>query len=332
MKLATLKDGTRDGQLAVVSRDLKTAHLADGIASTLQKALDDWSFIAPQLDLLYQTINSGRGHRAFEFDSANCMAPLPRSSLRVAGASYLQQIERACKAAGVDVPANLREAPRLYQGASDDFRGAHDDISVAHEQWGIDYEAGIAAITDDVFMGSTPDQAHLNIKLLMLVNDITLRKLVPGEQASGYGLLQAKPAMACSPVAITPDELGDAWRGGKVHYALRCSLNGKLTGQPQAGADMTFNYPQLLAHLCQTRNARAGSVVSAGGVANKEVKKGFSSIFERRNQEMIADGVASTPYLLFGDVLRLDMQGDDGKSLFGAIEQTVKQAQASKSR
>ena len=307
MKLATLKDGTRDGQLAVVSRDLKTAHLADGIASTLQKALDDWSFIAPQLDLLYQTINSGRGHRAFDFEPANCMAPLPRSSLRVAGASYLQQIERACKAAGVDVPANLREAPRLYQGASDDFLGAHDDITLAHEQWGIDYEAGIAAITDDVAMGSTPDQAHLNIKLLMLVNDITLRNLAP-------------------------DELGDAWRGGKVHYALRCSLNGKLTGQPHAGADMAFNYPQLLAHLCRTRNARAGSVVSAGGVANKEIKKGFSSIFERRNQEMIADGVASTPYLLFGDVVRLEMLGDDGKSLFGAIEQTLKQAEVRKSR
>ena len=150
MKLATLNDGTRDGQLAVVSRDLKTAHLADGIASTLQKALDDWSFIAPQLDLLYQTINSGRGHRAFEFDPANCMAPLPRSSLRVAGASYLQQIERACKAAGLDAPANLRDAPRMYQGASDDFLGPHDDITLAHEQWGIDYEAGIAAITDDV--------------------------------------------------------------------------------------------------------------------------------------------------------------------------------------
>ena len=332
MKLATLKDGTRDGQLAVVSRDLKTAHLADGIASTLQKALDDWSFIAPQLDLLYQTINSGRGHRTFEFDPANCMAPLPRSSLRVAGASYLQQIERACKAAGVDAPANLREAPRLYQGASDDFLGAHDDITLAHEQWGIDYEAGIAAITDDVAMGSTPDQAHLNIKLLMLVNDITLRNLAPEEQASGCGFLQSKPAMACSPVAITPDELGDAWRGGKVHYALRCSLNGKLTGQPHAGADMAFNYPQLLAHLCQTRNARAGSVVSAGGVANKEIKKGFSSIVERRNQEMIADGVASTPYLLFGDVVRLEMLGDDGKSLFGAIEQTLKQAETRKSR
>ncbi|MEG2961779.1 MAG: fumarylacetoacetate hydrolase family protein, partial [Janthinobacterium sp.] len=214
----------------------------------------------------------------------------------------------------------------------DDFLGAHDDITLAHEQWGIDYEAGIAAITDDVAMGSTPDQAHLNIKLLMLVNDITLRNLEPDEQACGYGFLQAKPAMACSPVAITPDELGDAWRGGKVHYALRCCLNGKLTGQPHAGADMAFNYPQLLAHLCQTRNARAGSVVSAGGVANKEVKKGFSSIVERRNQEMIADGVASTPYLLFGDVVRLEMLGDDGKSLFGAIEQTVKQAEARKSR
>ena len=332
MKLATLKDGTRDGQLAVVSRDLKTAHLADGIAPTLQKALDDWSFIAPQLDLLYQTINSGRGHRAFDFDPANCMAPLPRSSQRVAGAAYLQQIERACKAAGQEVPADLRDAPRLYQGASDAFLGAQDEIALAYEQWGIDYEAGIAVITDDVAMGVTADQAHMNIKLLMLVNDITLRNLAQAEQASGYGLVQSKPGMACSPVAITPDELGDAWRGGKVHLPLRCSLNGKLSGQPQAGADMAFNYPQLLAHLCQTRQARAGSVISAGAIANKEVKKGFSSIVERRQQELHADGVISTPYMLFGDTVRIEMLGEDGKSLFGAIEQVVKQAETRRSR
>ena len=332
MKLATLKDGTRDGQLAVVARDLKTAHLADGIAPTLQKALDDWTFIAPQLDLLYQTINSGRGHRAFEFDPANCMAPLPRSSLRVAGSAYLQQVERACKAAGVEVPPDLREAPRMYQGASDGFLGAQDDIVLAYEQWGIDYEAGIAAITDDVAMGATADQAHLHIKLLMLVNDITLRNLAQAEQAGGYGFLQAKPALACSPVAVTSDELGDSWRGGKVHLPLRSSLNGKLTGQPHAGADMAFNYPQLLAHLCQTRHARAGSVVSAGGVANKEVKKGFSSIAERRHQEMIADGVVSTPYMLFGDTVRIEALGDDGKSIFGAIEQSVKQAETRRSR
>ena len=332
MKLATLNDGTRDGQLAVVSRDLKTAHLADGIAATLQKALDDWTFIAPQLELLYQTINSGRGHRAFDFEPANCMAPLPRSSQRVAGSAYLQQIERACKAAGQDVPGDLRDAPRLYQGASDGFLGAHDDITLAHEQWGIDYEAGIAVITDDVAMGVTADQAHMSIKLLMLVNDITLRNLASMEQAGGYGYLQAKPAMACSPVAVTPDELGDAWRGGKVHLSLRSSLNGKLTGQSQAGADMAFNYPQLLAHLCQTRQARAGSVVSAGGVANKDVKKGFSSIVERRNQELATDGVISTPYMLFGDTLRIDALGEDGKSLFGAIEQTVKQADSRRAK
>ena len=277
MKLATLNDGTRDGQLAVVSRDLKTAHLADGIASTLQKALDDWTFIAPQLDLLYQTINSGRGHRAFDFDPANCMAPLPRSSQRVAGAAYLQQIERACKAAGQEIPADLRDAPRLYQGASDAFLGAQDEIMLAYEQWGIDYEAGIAVITDDVAMGATADQAHMNIKLLMLVNDISLRNLAQAEQANGYGLVQSKPGMACSPVAITPDELGDAWRGGKVHLPVRCSLNGKLSGQPQAGADIAFNYPQLLAHLCQTRPARAGSVVSAGGVAKRKSRRAFAA-------------------------------------------------------
>ncbi|KAB8043550.1 fumarylacetoacetate hydrolase family protein [Janthinobacterium aquaticum] len=332
MKLATLNDGTRDGQLAVVSRDLKTAHLADGIAPTLQKALDDWTFIAPQLDLLYQTINSGRGHRAFDFDPANCLAPLPRSSARVAGVSYLQQIERACKAAGREVPADLRETPRLYQGASDNFLGACADIELAHVEWGIDYEAGLAVITDDVAMAATPDQAQMGIKLLMLFNDITLRNVAAEEAGTGFGFLQAKPAVACSPVAITPDELGDAWRGGRVHLPLRSSVNGKLAGQPNAGADMTFNYPQLLAHLCRTRPVRAGAVISAGGVANKEVKKGFSSIVDRRTQEIIADGAASTPYLQFGDSLRIEMLGDDGKSVFGAIEQNVRQFDGRRAR
>ncbi|CDG81863.1 fumarylacetoacetate hydrolase family protein [Janthinobacterium agaricidamnosum] len=332
MKLATLKDGTRDGQLAVVARDLKTAHLADGIAPTLQAALNDWAFIAPQLDLLYQALNSGRGHRSFDFDPANCMAPLPRTYLRAAGAAYPSLAERLHKADRSAAPDNWRDEPRIYQGAGDDLQGPRDDILLAYEQWGIDFDAGLAVITDDVAMGATPDQAHQQIRLVMLVNDVALRNLAPDELAKGYGFIQSRPAASYAPVAITPDELGDAWKGGKVHLPLRSTLNGKLAGQPQAGADMAFNFPQLLAHLCQTRNLRAGSIVGAGPVSNKEIKRGHACILEKRALELAADGIAGTPYMLFGDTIRIEMLDENGKSLFGAIEQTVKQSEARKSR
>lgn len=332
MKLATLKDGTRDGQLAVVSRDLKTAHLADGIAPTLQAALNDWAFIAPQLDLLYQAINSGRGHRAFEFDASACMAPLPRTFLRIAGAAYPSLAERLHKAANSVLPDDWRDEPRLYQGAGDDLLGPQDAIVLAHEQAGIDFDAGLAVITDDVALGVTPDQAQQQIRLLLLVNDIALRNLMPEELANGYGFIRSRPALACAPVAITPDELGDAWRGGKVHLPLRSTLNGKLIGQPHAGADMAFNFPQLLAHLCQTRGARAGAIVGAGAVSNKDGKRGVACLAEKRAIELIADGVAGTPFMLFGDTIRIEMFDEHGKSLFGAIEQSVKQAEVRKTR
>ncbi|MDC8759341.1 fumarylacetoacetate hydrolase family protein [Janthinobacterium fluminis] len=329
MKLATLNDGTRDGQLAVVARDLKTAHLADGIAPTLQAALDDWAFIAPQLDALYQLLNQGRGQRSFDFDAANCMAPLPRACQWVAGAAYPNHVELACKAANIAAPESLRSEPPMRQGGGD-FRGPHEAIALAYEQWGIDFEAGLAAITDDVAMGATPDQAHLHVKLLALVNDVTLRNLVADELAAGGGLLQAKPGASCAPVVLTPDELGDAWKGGKVHLPLRVHWNGKLVGQPHAGVDMLFNFPQLLARLCRTRPVRAGSVVGAGVVSNKDARRGYCCIAEKRYLEVLADGVASTPFMLFGDTVKVEMLGEDGKSLFGAIEQTLKQAEARK--
>ncbi|RYE80432.1 MAG: FAA hydrolase family protein, partial [Oxalobacteraceae bacterium] len=255
MKLATLKDGSRDGQLAVVARDLKTAHIADGIAPTLQAALDDWPFIAPQLDALYTELNAGRARRPFEFDAARCMAPLPRAFQWVDGAAYLNHVELVRKARGAELPPSSDDDPLMVQGGSDDFLGPLDDIVLAHEEWGIDFEAKVAVVTGDVPMGATPDQAHGQIRLLMLANDVSLRNLIPPELAKGVGLLQAKPATAFSPVAVTPDELGDAWRGGKVQLPLRSTWNGRLVGQPDAGVDMTFNFPQLIAHLCKTRNA-----------------------------------------------------------------------------
>ncbi|MES2901364.1 MAG: fumarylacetoacetate hydrolase family protein [Pseudomonadota bacterium] len=332
MKLATINDGTRDGQLAVVARDLKTAHLADGIAPTMQAALDDWAFIAPQLAELYTQLNNGRGHRSFEFDASKCMAPLPRAFQWADGSAYVNHVELVRKARNAEMPESFWEDPLMYQGGSDDFLGPHDDIVLAHEEWGIDFEAEVAVITGDVRMGSTPDQAFSQIRLLTLVNDVSLRNLIPPELAKGFGFLQSKPASSFAPVAVTPDELGEAWKDGKVHLPLRSTWNGKLVGQPNAGVDMVFNFPQLIAHLCKTRNARAGTIVGSGTVSNKDSKKGYSCIAEKRCLEMIADGVASTPFMLFGDTIKIEMLDANGKSIFGAIEQAVKQAEARKGR
>ena len=324
MKLATLKDGSRDGQLAVVARDLKTAHIADGIAPTLQAALDDWPFIAPQLDALYAELNAGRARRPFEFDPARCMAPLPRAFQWVDASAYLNHVELVRKARGAEMPPSLHDDPLMYQGGSDDFLGPLDDIVLAHEEWGIDFEAEVAVITGDVPMGATPDQAHGQIRLLMLANDVSLRNLIPPELAKGFGFLQSKPATAFSPVAVTPDELGDAWRGGKVHLPLRSAWNGRPVGQPDAGVDMAFNFPQLIAHLCKTRKARAGSIVGSGTVSNRDASKGYSCIAEQRCLETIEHGEPVTTFMRFGDTIRIEMLDEAGKSVFGAIEQTVK--------
>ena len=332
MKLATLDDGSRDGQLVVVSRDLKTAQVADRIAPTLQAALDDWGFIAPQLAKLYQQLNAGGGHRYFAFDPSRCMAPLPRAFQWVDGSAYVNHALLVRKARKADMPESFREDPLMYQGGSDDFLGPMDDIVLAHEEWGIDFEAKVAVITGDVPMGSTPDQAHQHIRLLMLANDVSLRNLTPAELVKGFGFLQSKPATSFSPVAVTPDELGDAWLGGKVHLPLRSTWNGKLVGQPHAGTDMVFNFPQLIAHLCKSRNARAGSVIGSGNVSNKDVGRGYSCIAEKRCLELIADGIASTPFMLFGDTINIEMLDGAGKSIFGAIAQTVMQAAAPKKR
>jgi fumarylacetoacetate (FAA) hydrolase len=330
MKLATLKDGTRDGQLMVVSRDLKTAQLADGVARTLQRALDDWTFIGPQLEQLYQELNQGRARRSFDFEPANCMAPLPRAFQWADGSAYVNHVELVRKARGAELPESFWDDPLMYQGGSDDFLGPTDDIALFHEEWGIDFEAEVAVITDDVPMGVTPDQAHQRIRLLMLANDVSLRNLIPDELAKGFGFVQAKPATSFSPVAVTPDELGDAWKGGKVHLPLLSTWNDKLVGKPHAGVDMTFNFPQLIAHLAKSRNVRAGSIIGSGTVSNKDAKRGYSCIAEQRAREMIADGAPATPFMAFGDTIRIEMLNADGKSVFGAIAQAVKQAEARK--
>ena len=323
MKLATLRDGSRDGQLMVVSRDLATAHLASDIAGRLQGALDDWNFIAPQLNDLYQTLNEGRARHAFAFDPRQCMAPLPRAYQWADGSAYVNHVELVRRARGAEMPESFWTDPLMYQGGSDDLLGARDDIVCPSEEFGIDFEAEVAVVTDDVPMGTAAEHAGSHIRLLMLANDVSLRNLIPAELAKGFGFFQSKPATAFSPVAVTPDELGAAWDGRRVHRPLLVQWNGEPVGAADAGVDMVFDFPQLIAHLARTRNARAGSIVGSGTVSNKDPAKGYSCIAEKRAREMIADGKPATPFMKRGDTVRIEMLDADGASIFGAIEQKV---------
>lgn len=323
MKLATLKDGSRDGQLVVVARDLTTAHHAAGIAPRLQAVLDDWDFLAPQLDDLYQTLNEGRARHAFPFDPGLAMAPLPRAYQWADGSAYVNHVELVRKARGAEMPDSFWKDPLMYQGASDELLGANDPIICPNEDFGIDFEAELAVITDDVPMGTRPAAAGDHIRLLMLVNDVSLRNLIPAELAKGFGFFQSKPATGCSPVAVTPDELGDAWKDGKVNLPLVVHWNAVKVGEPNAGDDMTFNFPQLIAHITKTRNARAGSIVGSGTVSNVDRSRGYCCIAEKRSLEMIESGTASTPFMKYGDTVRIEMFDGHGRSIFGAIEQRV---------
>jgi fumarylacetoacetate (FAA) hydrolase len=323
MKLASYRDGSRDGQLVVVSRDLTLAHYASGVATRLQQVLDDWNFLSPQLEELSQTLNHGKARNAFTFDPKQCMAPLPRAFQWADGSAYINHVELVRKARGAEVPENFYADPLMYQGGSDDFAGPRDDIVCVSAEHGIDFEAEVAVITGDVAMGTTPDAAIDGIRLLMLANDVSLRHLIPAELAKGFGFLQSKPATAFSPVAVTPDELLSAWNGGRVHLNLESVWNGKRVGLADAGPEMTFHFGELIAHLCKTRNVRAGSVVGSGTVSNKDGARGYSCIAERRAIETIESGAPKTDFMQFGDTIRLDMTGADGLSVFGTIDQRV---------
>ncbi len=332
MKLATYKDGSRDGQLVVVSRDLSTAHYATGIAQTLQQVLDDWGFLSPQLQDLYVTLNQGKARHAFPFDAAMCMAPLPRAYQWADGSAYINHVELVRAARNSEVPESFYTDPLMYQGGSDDFIGPTDDVVVPSEDFGIDFEAEIAVITGDVPMSVTPEQALDGIRLVMIANDVSLRNLIPAELAKGFGFFQSKPATAFSPVAVTLDELGDAWDAGRVHLTLQSTWNGRKVGMCDAGPEMTFHFGQLIAHIGKTRNVRAGSIVGSGTVSNKGVTdangktdwpKGYSCIAEKRAIETIQDGKPSTAFMKYGDTIRIEMKGKDGQSIFGAIDQKI---------
>ncbi len=326
MKLASYPDGSRDGQLVVVSRDLSTAHYASGIAGRLQQVLDDWNFLSPQLEDLYLTLNQGKARHAFAFEPGRCLAPLPRAYQWADGSAYLNHVELVRKARGAELPESFHSDPLMYQGGSDDLLGAGANIVCASEDWGIDFEAELAVVTGDLPMGSMPDAALEGIRLVMLANDVSLRHLIPAELAKGFGFLQSKPATAFSPVAVTPDELGSAWQGGRVHLNLESVWNGKRVGLCEAGPEMSFHFGQLIAHLCKTRNVRAGSIVGSGTVSNQDWSRGYSCIAEKRAIETIETGAPVTEFMKFGDTIRIEMKGTDGMSVFGAIEQRVLQA------
>jgi len=323
MKLATYKDGSRDGQLLVVSRDLAQAHFATGIATRLQQVLDDWNFLSPQLQDLSHTLNQGKARHAFAFDPRLCMAPLPRAFQWLDGSAYLNHVALVRRARGAEVPASFHTDPLIYQGGSDDFLGPCDDAHFASEDWGIDFEAEVAVVTGDVAMGVDPEQALDGIRLLVLVNDWSLRHLIPSELAKGFGFVQGKPATAFGPVAVTADELGPAWSGGRLNLPLQTVWNGRQVGLCDAGPEMSFHFGQLIAHVAKTRRLRAGSIVGSGTVSNLDWAHGFSCIAEKRAIETIEHGEPRTGYMKFGDTVRIEIKGGDGQSVFGAIEQRV---------
>lgn len=327
MKFATLKSkSSRDGRLYIVSRDLSRAVDASTIASTLQEALERWHEVFDALETLSSALNAGKLQaESIAFDPTQCASPLPRAYQWADGSAYVNHVELVRKARNAEMPANFWTDPLLYQGGSDTFLGPYDPIPVADEAYGIDFEAEIAVITDDVPMGIQSKDASPHIRLLMLVNDVSLRNLIPAEIAKSFGFFQSKPSSAFSPVAITPDELGDNFDGARVHLPLYSYLNNDLFGKPNAGVDMTFSFPDLIAHTAKTRRLSAGTIIGSGTVSNTDRSQGSSCIAEKRMLEIIADGKPKQAFMHFGDTIRIEMIDKTGANLFGSIHQTVTQ-------
>jgi fumarylacetoacetate (FAA) hydrolase len=323
MKLGSLKEGGRDGTLVVVSRDLSRAVKADSIAPTLQRALEDWSNLAPRLNALSEQLNADTAEGAFDLDMRRLASPLPRAYEFVDGSAYLPHVERVRRARGAEVPESFYVDPLMYQAVSAGFYGPRDPVRVPSENYGIDLEAEVVIVTDDVPMAATPEQAASHIQLIGLVNDVSLRNLIPNELAKGFGFLQSKPRSALSPVFVTPDELGDAWRDNKVHLPLVTHINGEWFGAPEAGVDMQFDFAQLVAHAAKTRPLSAGTIVGSGTVANQDTSLGASCFAEKRTVETLETGKPITPFMKYGDVVRIEMRSRGGEDIFGAIEQRI---------
>ena len=323
MKLASLKDGGRDGTLVIVDPALKRCVPASEIAPTLQAALDDWTAKAPQLQRLSNRLGAGKAADAQPFDPTACAAPLPRAYQFADASAYLNHMELVRKSRGAEMPESLYSDPLMYQGLSDGFLGPRDDIALSDEDWGIDFEAEIAVVLDDVPMGVAAEKTSAHIKLIALCNDVSLRNLTPGEIAKGFGFFQSKPASAFSPVAVTPDELGPVWDGDRLHGQMISAVNGIEVGRPDGGVDMTFGFRTLIAHAARTRRLGAGTILGSGAVSNKDRGAGSSCIAEIRMIETLNHGEPRTPFLKHGDTVRIEMRDADGRSIFGAIEQRV---------
>lgn len=323
MKLASVKDSNRDGRLVVVSRDLRTAAVAEGVAATLQEALDDWERAAPELQALYERLNAGNLPGAQPFESQACGAPLPRAFQWADSSAYLYHVELVRRARGASMPPEFLVDPIIYQGGSDTMLGPNDDICLADEDWGIDFEAELVVVTGDVRMGASSEACAREIRLLMLANDVSLRNLIPGELAKGFGFFQSKPSTAFGPVAVTPDELGSAWDGGRAALQLQVYRGKQQVGNLRTAEDMHFTFPRIMSHAARTRGLSAGSIVGAGTVSNRAPAAGYACIAERRAMDTIERGSPVTPYLRFGERVRIEAFDSDGNSVFGAIDQSV---------
>ncbi len=328
MKLASLKTGGRDGSLIIVSRTLEHYVSAAEIVATLQSALDNWDTIAPQLNALSEQLNNGQCENSKPLDISSLAAPLPRAYEFLDGSAYLPHVERVRKARGAEVPESFYVDPLMYQATSGGFLAPLENIPVTSEDYGIDFESEVIVVTDDVPMGVTADAAADHIQLIGLVNDVSLRNLIPAELAKGFGFVQSKPRSALSPVLVTPDELGEAWRDSVLHLPLLSTLNGEFFGNPDAGVDMQFNFAQLLAHVAKTRPLCAGAIMGSGTIANADTARGASCLAEKRMLEIIATGKPETAFMSFGDRIHIEMLDANGDSIFGAIEQTIVQYQA----
>jgi len=322
VKFSSLQEGGRDGTLIVVSYDLTRGITIPQIAPTLQFAIENWQHILSELESIYFDLNEGR-LESFPIKKQHLASPFPRAYQWLDGSAYLSHVERVRKARGAEMPENLFADPLMYQGGSDIFLGPTDPIVLSNPEWGLDFEAEVVVVTDDVPMGTSADEAINHIQLVMLVNDISLRNLIPKELAKGFGFLQGKPPSAFSPVAVTVDELGDAWSDGKLSLALTIQLNDKLFGNPNAGKDLHFNFPALISHAAKTRPLGAGTIIGSGTVSNFDMSKGFSCLIEKRLTEIIETGEAKTPFLSYGDQIYIEMFDHRGDSIFGAIEQKV---------
>jgi len=322
MKLASLKRGGRDGTLVIVSGDLQRCAAVPAVEPTLQRAIEDWPLAEPALRAIAAQLEQGKVD-AQPFDATLAAAPLPRAYQWLDGSAYLYHAELVRKARKAEMPQSLYSDPLMYQGGSDSFTGPTDDILVADEAYGIDLESEVAVIVSDVPMGISAERAGQHIVLLMLVNDVSLRNLIPPELAKGFGFVHGKPATAFSPVAATPDELGAAWNGRTVALPLMSSINGTLFGQPNAGRDMNFDFPTLIAHAAKTRELEAGTIIGSGTVSNRDPAAGSACLAERRMIETIEGGAPKTPFLKFGDRVRIEMKDAEGRSIFGTIDQKV---------